>query len=58
MWSYELEQRKQRGLTMARDFKARGTVEAWNLFMQGIELEDNIEIPERCTFQGLDYALL
>lgn len=58
MWSYELEQRKQRGLAMARDFKARGTIEAWNLFMQGIEVEDNIELPERCTFQGLDYSVL
>lgn len=58
MWCYELEQRKQRGLVIARDRKARGTVEAWNLFIRGIEMEDNIEIPERCAFQGLDYALL
>ena len=57
-WIYEIEQRDQRGLSMARDFKARGTVEAWNLYMQGIEVGDNFEIPDKCTFKGLDYDVL
>ena len=57
-WIYEIEQRDQRGLSMARDFKARGTVEAWNLYMQGIEIEDNFEIPEKLTFKDLDYDVL
>ena len=57
-WSYELEQRKQRGLDIPRDLKARGTVEAWNLFMEGVEVENDIEIPERLSFNGLDYDVL
>ena len=57
-WSYELEQREQRGLNMARDYKARGTVEAWNLFMQGVEVENDIEIPEECAFKDLNYDVL
>jgi len=56
--SYDLEQRAQRGLAMERDFKARGAVEAWNLFMEGVEVEDNIDIPERLSFKDLDYNVL
>jgi hypothetical protein len=57
-WVYEIEQREQRGLSIARDFKARGTVEAWNLYMQGIEIEDSFKIPDKCTFKDLDYDVL
>jgi hypothetical protein len=57
-WVHEIVQRDQRGLSMARDFKARGTVEAWNLYMQGIEVEGNFEAPEKCTFKDLDYDVL
>ena len=57
-WIYELEQREQRGLDRSPDFKARGTAEAWNLFMQGIDIESDIEIPEKLTFKDLDYDVL
>ncbi len=57
-WCYELEQREQRGLDRTGDFKARGTVEAWNLFMQGIDVEDDIKIPEKLSFKDLDYDVL
>jgi len=56
--SYDLEQREQRGLDIPRDFRARGVVAAWNLFMQGIDVEEYLEIPERLSFKDLDYDVL
>ena len=57
-WRYELEQKTAREILIPRDYKVRGTVEAWNLFADGIEVEEYIEIPEKCVFKNLDYNLL
>lgn len=57
VWRLELEGMRDRGLSASPEFKARGTIEAWNLFMMGASVE-RIDIPERCTFKNLDYKLL
>lgn len=59
IWLRDLEERQQRNLDTTRDYKARGAVEAWNLFMQSIEVTgDYLMIPDKLSFKDLDYALL